>query len=226
MEAQPLGFVTARSSQQASMVLLGVARDAQKAPELTRRGADAVLIDQDGVRDVAALGETPAGGWVSGSVTAASLRESGYDFAVFDPDRTPSIAVLDEEIGYVLSLPGDLSDAELRAVEGFQLDAIDVGKLDAALSVRKQIALRRVYALTHKPLMASVPKDITVEQLQALRDTNVVIVCGDGDDAVERLRKTIDALPERKRRRDGEREMAVIPRAAPGHDEEHDDEDE
>jgi hypothetical protein len=153
------------------------------------------------------------------------LKAAGFDFAVFDPDATPSTAVLEEEIGYVLRLPADIGDVELRAIESFQLDAIDVGALDGALTVRKQIDLRRIFALTRKPLMAAVPAEISVEQLQALRDTNVAVVAATTADAVEKLRKTIDALPARTRRRDEDRPIPMVPRSAPGGEDEHDHDD-
>jgi hypothetical protein len=226
LEAQPLGFVTSTATKDATMVLVGLAKQAGDAADLARRGADAVCVDgsiSGGTGD--GPGRLVTGARVSDKVDGRALKEAGFDFALFDPDKTPSTAVLEEDIGYVIALPSDISDVELRAIESFQLDAIDVGRLDNALTVRRQIDLRRIFALTRKPLMARVPADISVDQLQALRDTNVIIVAAEGGDNIERLRKTIDALPPRTRRRDEERAMPVIPRSAPGHDEEHEHED-
>ncbi|HEY8173802.1 MAG TPA: hypothetical protein VIH21_12015 [Dehalococcoidia bacterium] len=223
LEAQPLGFVTARATKDATLVLVGVARDAAAAADLVKRGADAVLVESDNGN---APADGIAGGWIRNGRDAGGLKTAGYDFAVFDPDVTPSTAVLEEEIGYVLVLPGDIGDVELRAIESFQLDAIDVGSIDGALSVRKQIDLRRIFALTRKPLMATVPANISVEQLQALRDTNVTVVGAKGGDDVEKLRKTIDALPQRTRRKDEDRPFPMVPRTAPGGDDEHDHEHE
>lgn len=222
LEAQPLGFVTARATKDATMVLIGVAADARAAAALIDKGADAVLID--GASPPAPDGAV-SGGWIRDGRDAKTLKAAGFDFAVFDPDATPSTAVLEEDIGYVLNLPADIGDIELRAIESFQLDAIDVGKLDNALTVRKQIDLRRIFALTRKPLMVSVPADISVDQLQALRDTNVAVVAAEGADAVERLRKTIDALPVRSRRKDEDRPFPMVPRAAPGAEDEHEHDD-
>ena len=56
-------------------------------------------------------------------------REGGFDFVIFDPNTAAATALLDEKIGYVLTLPSDLSDNEMRTLESFQLDAIDVGAL-------------------------------------------------------------------------------------------------
>jgi hypothetical protein len=228
IEPMPIGFGSARAATSPTMVLIGVARDARAAADLARRGADAVLIggkDGDAGALDGQLGEAAPGSWISARTSSMALRDAGYDFGVFDPDRTPSTAVLEEKLGYVLVLPRDVSDVELRAVETFDLDAIDVGTLDAGLTVRKQIDLRRIYALARKPLMAAVPADITVQQLQALRDTNVVVVAAEGGDHVEKLRKTIDALPPRSRRREEDRPMPMIPRSAPGAEETEEDDD-
>jgi hypothetical protein len=159
---------------------------------------------------------------------AAQYREGGYDFVVFDPNSASATALLDEKVGYVLTLPDNLSDNEIRTLESFQLDAIDVGALSTPLTVRRQIDLRRIFAMARKPLMASVDGAISVTELQALRDTNVLVVVADGADNVEKLRKTIEALPPRSRRKDDDRPTPLVPHNAMAeeesdeHDHEHD----
>ena len=106
------------------------------------------------------------------------------------------------------------------------VDINDIGELKGTLTVRRQMELRRVFGLTRKPLLASVSADISVEALQALRDTNVVAVLTDSGDAAERLRRTIDALPPRARRRDDERPTPLVPRAAAVSEDEHEHEHE
>jgi hypothetical protein len=225
-EPQQLGFVTSRSDASATMLLAAVARDASAAADLAKRGADAVILGGPETAASAAPSDGLAGAWIGDKADAAAMKEAGFDFVVFNPDTTPSTAVLEESIGYVLVLPADATDVELRAIEGFQLDAIDVGRLDGGLTVRRQIDLRRVFSLTRKPLMASVPAAITVAELQALRDTNVAIIAADSADSVERLRKTIDALPPRSRRKeDGDRPTPLVPRAATGGEDDDDDDD-
>jgi hypothetical protein len=213
------------------MVLAGRAKDAKSAPELAKRGADVVIV---GSRDSAAsasdakdLDGAIAGAWISGKNDneAAAYREGGFDFVLFDPDRTAATAVLDDGIGYVLSQPSDLTDVEVRALADFRLDAIYVGKIDA-LTVRRQIDLQRLFGITRKPLMADVSANTSVAEMRALRDANVVVVVvADGADNVEKLRKTIDELPPRTKRRDDERPTPLVPSAASpgGHD--HDDDD-
>jgi hypothetical protein len=121
----------------------------------------------------------------------------------------------------------DLTETETRTLEAFQLDAIHVGAIEGQLTVRRQIGMRRLQAMTRKPLMATVGKDVSVAELQALRDTNVVVVLAAAADAVEHLRKTIDALPPRSRRKDGEdRPVPLVPQAATASEAEHDHDDE
>lgn len=219
LDAQPLGFVTARVAKEATMLLGGIAADARAAAELAAHGADFVILtkaaDVDGASAAAITGAV-----IEGDADAKAYKEGGFDFVVFDPDKTSSTAVLEEEIGYVMIVPKDASDTDLRSIEAFQLDAIHVGEIKGTLTVRRQIELRRLFGLTRKPLLAVVPADISVPMLQALRDTNVIAVAVEGAPSIERLRKTIDALPPRARRKDDERPTPLVPQSPAGADEE------
>lgn len=233
-EPQPLGFGSAKAAVAATMVLAGVAPDAQAAAELARRGADVVIIGSPSSPAAAASGKdvtgAVAGARIAGKAAneATAYREDGFDFVVFDPNSASATALLDDKIGYVLALPDDLTDNEVRTLESFQLDAIDVGALAGPLTVRRQIDLRRIFAMTRKPLMAAVDAAISVVELQALRDTNVLVAVVEGAQNVERLRKTIDALPPRSRRKDDDRPTPLVPHNAMAEEEsdEHDHEHE
>jgi hypothetical protein len=232
-QAQAIGFVRAQSASQATMVLAVAAADVSQVPDLVKRGADVVVVGsaaspvRPGTRPEGSA--AVIGAWAAGTADneAKQFREAGFDFLVFDPDSAAATALLDEDIGYVLRLPADLTDIEVRALEGFRLDAIDVGRISGPLTVRRQIDLQRLFALTRKPLMATVSGGVSAAELQALRDTNVAVVMAEEPNSVEPLRKAIDELPPRARRKDEhERVMAFVPRAAPGageEDDEHDD---
>jgi hypothetical protein len=226
---QPLGFGTSRTSSDPTMVLAGIAPDAGGAADLAARGADVVIIGDATAPAAAAKppGDAITGARIAGRADneAASYREAGFDFVVFDADAAAT-SLLDEEVGYVISLPDDLTDNDLRTLEAFQLDAVDVGAIDGPMTVRRQIALRRIYATTRKPLMATVSPSISGTELQALRDTNVIVVAIAGADNVERLRKAIDALPPRHRRKEGDdRPTPLVPRTVAAEDHEHEDDD-
>ena len=232
-EPQPLGFGSAKVTVTPTMVLAGAAADAAGASELAKRGADVVIVGAASSPPAAGSGKDVAGAIAGARVAgktaneATAYREGGYDFVVFDPNSASATALQDEKIGYVLALPADLTDNEIRTLESFQLDAIDVGVLSTPLTVRRQIDLRRIFALTRKPLMATIDAAISPAELQALRDTNVLVVMVEGADSVERLRKTIDALPPRSRRKDDDRPTPLVPHAAmeeeaDEHDHDHD----
>ncbi|HXK32822.1 MAG TPA: hypothetical protein VNM91_02275 [Dehalococcoidia bacterium] len=231
VDSQPIGFGAAKSEQQPTMVLVASARAAGDAADLLKRGADVVLVGAAGAPasvDGAKGAERVLGAWIGGTREdeAKAFREAGFDFVVFDPDSAAATALLDDQVGYVISVPGDLSDTEVRTLEGFNLDALYVGKIDGALTVRRQMELRRLFAMTRKPLMAAVSGSIGAAELQALRDANVAVVVAESPGEVEALRRTVDALPPRARRRDGEdRPTPLVPRAAAADEHDHDDED-
>ncbi|HYM15217.1 MAG TPA: hypothetical protein VEZ14_06630 [Dehalococcoidia bacterium] len=231
LQAGAIGFGTAAPGREPSMVLVARTADAAAAESLARKGADAVILD---ARQLAAarLPKPAAGGAILGVFIGAqkegeslACKEAGYDFVVFDPDTAAATALLAEEIGYVLVLPAGLGDSDMRALEGLQLDAIDVGTIDGALTVRRQLDLRRIYSMTRRALMATVRPDVSVDELQAIRDTNVAIVCAESAAGVEQLRKTIDALPLRRQRKDAQdRPSPLVPRAHAPEDTEDDEE--
>jgi hypothetical protein len=229
-EAGPIGFRPAQAASEATMVLCGLAKDAKDAADLAKRGADVVIVGANGKgsrpEGAKEAGDAIPGAWIEGEADAAQYKAAGFDFVAFDPDKTASTAVLEENIGYVLALPTDASDNDLRSLESFQLDAIDIGKVDRTLTVRRQMELRRIFGLTRKPLMAHVPGEISGPSLQALRDTSVLIVASEHASDIEKLRKMIDALPARTRsRRDDDRPMPLVPASAAvgGDDHDHDD---
>jgi hypothetical protein len=230
LQSAALGFGAAKAAKEPTMVLVGRAADAGSAAELARRGADVVIVDLTGVVGSppnAAAGNAVAGARIAAKAEgeSAACKQAGYDFVEFDPDTAAATALLDEEIGYVAALPQGLGDPELRTFEGLQLDAIDVGRIEGALTVRRQLDLRRVFGLARKPLMATINAEVSVAELQAIRDTNVVAVVAQTPEGVERLRKTIDSLPERRRRKDAEeRPTPLVPRATVAEGDEEDDE--
>lgn len=229
-EPQAIGFGSAKAAAVSTMVLAGAAPDAQGVAELAQRGAD-VVIAGSAKSPVAATPGSAVNGAIAGARIAGTVlneatqyREAGFDFVVFDPNAAAATALLDEKIGYVLTLPSDFPDNDVRTLESFQLDAIDVGAIASPLTVRKQIDLRRIFAMTRKPLMATIDGAISAPELQALRDANVLVVVVESAADVERLRETIDALPPRSRRKDDDRPTPLVPRTTGG-DEEEDEHD-
>lgn len=230
LQSLALGFGSARNAVEPTMVLAATARDPQAAEDLSRRGADVVIVDVAAEGPGSGMSNNGAvvGARIAGRTDneAKSYKDAGYDFVVFNPDEAAATALLEENIGYVMAAPADLTDTEWRTLEAFQLDAIDIGAIDGAMTVRRQIDLRRILGMARKPLMASVSADISVAALQVLRDTNVVVVVAADAAAVEKLRKTIDALPPRSRRKDmDDRPLPLVPQSVSvgdGDEPEHD----
>ena len=222
---QALGFGATTAAPEPTMVLAAIAKDASAASDLAKRGADVVIVGSSGspapTSNAPSLGDAFSGAWAAGKTDdeAKAYREAGYDFVVFDPNTTSATALFDQKTGYVMALPADITDNEVRTLESFQLDAIHIGALDGPLTVRRQIDLRRIYAMTRKPLMATVKAALGAAELQALRDTNVIVIAVEGGENIERLRKAIDALPPRSRRKDDDRPTPLVPRTVGAGDE-------
>ena len=168
LQPQPLGFVTARSAEQATMVLAALdAGCRRRARTLAARGADVVIVGSaDAPR--AAGGARGRDGRPrrvrrrSDPDEAKRFREAGFDFVIFDPDRAGATALLDEDRRLHASAARATSrTSRCGRSRGFRLDAIDIGAIAAPLTVRRQIDLQRLFALTRKPLMSRVDAGIS-----------------------------------------------------------------
>jgi hypothetical protein len=239
-EAAPMGFqYTAARQKNATMLIIATVRQitGAAASKLTAAGADSILLAADATAglDLAAAakaaGAASLGVWLrkadGGSAPAA--REAGVDHIVFSDDSAPAQMLLDEKLGFVLSLAEGLDDTTLRAIETLPLDAVLVSYWDGELTVRRALELRRLAGLSRKPLMLSVSPAISGAELEALRDCGVAAVIIDGEktgaDDLRKLRETITALPPRRKRRDERGEAVSLPAPAASAAHEHDEED-
>jgi hypothetical protein len=236
-----MGFGAASRVSNPSLMLAAIlpSASAETAKEAATHGADTCLVtgsehkDQQIKQVIEALGDVPCGfhlGRVDADV-AAHLAELGVDYTVFDPEDGLATALLESNLGHVLSLENDLSDIQLRILEALPLDAILLRPRKGPLSVRQQIDLQRISVLTRKPLILPVSPHVTSGELQVLREAAVVAVAVEADskgalDGLAVLRKLIDELPPRQRRRE-ERGEAILPRVveAPSASEEEEEEE-
>jgi hypothetical protein len=231
----PMGFAAAPRTAPRTMLTVALIGEhwARSAAEAAEAGADVVLLTgKPGDRDVseaaAASGDTPCGAPVGdgdpGSLTR--LREAKAAFALIDT-QSPAGALQEEELGLVLHLRDDLTDIQVRTLEGFPLDAIFLDREQAPLTVRTLIEIQRISGLSRKPLLLPVQPDASQEDLLALRDSGVALLGVDmrergATEALRGLRGAIEALPQRKKRRD--ESEALLPRVS-SEVEEEDDED-
>jgi hypothetical protein len=128
---------------------------------------------------------------------------AGFHFLVVG-EETPASALLSEELAYLLRVPVDMPDSLLRSLEPVSLDGLVVA-VNGSLSLRDQLALVRLAGFTHKPLFVELKRVPSAVDLEVLRDSGaiaVVLDIGAGDNAFAEVRKSIDGLPPRRRRRD------------------------
>ena len=120
VEPAPLGFALAAGPASAPTMMCLVslsANEAAKAADAAEKGADAVIIEGADARklkdaggpDGVALGVRPQR---AERETISALRQAGADFAVIDPEQTMAEALLEEKMGYVLSIAADVANCE------------------------------------------------------------------------------------------------------------------
>ena len=241
-EAAPIGFRAVRP-QKNPQLLVAVQLDGDDAGKVLpaiEKGAGAIILKGAKAEDLKKLagsaGETPLGAWPRqvDAQAGKALIEAEVDFLVFDAEVTPACALLEEKLGYVLTLRSGLEENYLRVLESVVLDAILLEDYAGPLTLQKQVELRLVAVLTRKPLMLPVKLPIDSADIECLRDAGVSILLLDGSDdkALEELPallKTIEDLPGPRKRREAALE-ALLPRAvemmAEEGEEEEEDEDE
>lgn len=237
-EPAPIGFRAVRPAKTPQMlvaVLLDRADDAgiMRAVE---NGAGVVVVKgvkpQDAAAAVKAAGEAACGIWPndispdSGTV----LKEASADFLVFDAEATPAAALLEDKLGYVLTLNDAADDTYLRVLESVALDAVLLADWKGPLTLKAQVDLRRIAGLARKPLMLPVSMPIASADLECLRDAGVSVLLVDGSekkalDGLPSLVKLIEDLPGPRRRREPSLEV-LLPRAAEMAGEEEEEEEE
>jgi hypothetical protein len=228
VDSPPIGFGPAARVSKPSLLLAAIlpSFSAEAAKEAVSRGADTCLFtvshakDEEMKKVVQALGEVPCGIHLAqvDDEAAAHLAKLGVDYAAFEPETALATALLESNLGHVLSLDSDLPDIYLRTLEAIPLDAVLLRQWKGPLTVRQQMELQRISGLARKPLILPVWPQVTSAELQMLREAAVIAVALEGDrrsslDALASLRKVIDELPPRRRPRK-EHAEAVLPRLA------------
>ena len=232
---KPIGF-TAAAAGSPEPTMLTIVRlrsgDVGKISEAAANGADVVIVEgPDAGKFKAQVEKSDA---VCGAVAdaadrtaVAALTESGADFVVVDLESGLAEALLEDKLGYVLSVELDTEDTVLRLVGDLSLDAVIVPASEGKLSLRSALQLRRVATLARSPLLTEVDPSVGASELEALRGAGAagVIVEGSAIGKLAKLRKTIASLPERKTRRDDRQEAWLPIGVAAGTTEDHDDDD-
>lgn len=227
---QPMGFKTAQTVSPVPKMIL-VASLAQAdidglADYLA--GADAGLLHISKLNSGAktlqkicqAVSDIPWGGWLkdTGQGEIKQLMKAGCDFVVFPAATTPLAILQSDEVGKILQVEASLSEGLLRTVDELPVDALLItGEQEGEYSLtwhHLMVFQRFANSLT-KPLLVSIPSNVTANELQALREAGVdgVIVEVEAGQPVQRLnqlRQAIDKLtvPSPRKR---ERAEALLP---------------
>lgn len=236
IEAAPMGFGSARPATKPSMVVGAVAKSGDSLQSYKDAGVDLVIIDaRAGVPDEAAM--TTLGGAADGLVLgllagpieaaqASSLKAAGFDFLVFDAEATPAAALLNDDLGFVLTLPSQPDELFLRSLESLQLDAVYLESLPSPLTVSRQLDLNRIGLFGRKSLICLVETGVSAEDLRCLRAAGCGVVLATGPEAAKSLKEAVVALPPRKTRREDSRTVSLpTGGAGAGHDHDDDDDD-
>lgn len=236
-EPEPMGFGTSARKSQTTMLLVAIAAErwARATADAVEAGADAVLLtgrpgDKD-VSEAVAAADDRACGLIAGDASAeqlSRLRESGIDFAGLGTNA-PAAGTVDQKLSLVFQLADDLTDIQLRAVEGLPFEAVYIDREAAPVTIMRLMELQRIAGLTRKPLLVPISPESGKNDLVALRDAGVALIGIDmaarnATDALRALRETINTLPRRRVRSD-ERTSVALPRSHSEVDEEGDDED-
>ena len=127
----------------------------------------------------------------------------GCDFVVSDLDAAVD-ADPGEDTARLLTIPDDLTDAQLRALGGLEAAAVIAdAELGETLSFRQLLAVQRLADFAGKPVILKLPRLYTKVELQALWHrgiAGVTVEAGQVDTA--ELRKLVDELEPKKKGKD------------------------
>jgi hypothetical protein len=156
---------------------------------------------------------------------AAAAREAGADFLLIDED-TIAEALLDEKLGFVMSVSRDLEDTRLRLLGELSLEALVISAPEPPITVARVLDLRRVAGLARAPLLVEIDPSADASLLQILRESGAtgVIVSSAAISKLPELIERIATLPIRGKRKEDHAE-ALVPASAQtgGHDDDDDD---
>lgn len=238
-EPAPIGFGSGPRKSSPTMLLVALVgeRWQKGVADAAGAGADAFVLtgkpsDSDLASAIDAADGRPCGLLLTQPTDGdlERVRKASVDFLIVAPDA-PAATLADDDLGVMLQLKDELSDIQLRVIEGLSLDAIYLEQQTGALTIRQQMDLQRISGLARKPLLLHVRLNAEQDDLLSLRDAGAPLVGidmkeRDALDALRRLRGVIDALPPHRKPRRDERQEVSLPRTAAREKAEEDDEGE
>jgi hypothetical protein len=227
----PMGFRTTQAAlAQPRILLIASLPDLDSAESLAKYtdGADAVLfrlakssMSATALKKiVASLPDIPWGKWLENTYNKKKETpvNGGCDFAVFSSSSPLSYKPQDNNIGKILQVESALGDGLLRAINDLPVDAVlntDVCEAGDSLTWHHLAQLQRLANLLAKPLLASVPLNVTAGELKELWEAGIegaVVEVGGEQPAgkMKSLRQAIDEVKFPPSRRRGKTE-ALLP---------------
>jgi hypothetical protein len=240
-EPAPMGFATSAGRTKNPEMIICVSLDdltVEAAVAASKGGANMLLLtDAEIVGDAAAISAITAAVDIPCGLrldrpeegTPEAAKKLGLDYLRIEDHDTPAAALLDEEVGFVLSLEDDVTDTFLRTLESMSFDALYAGELSRPFTLRRQLELRRIAGMAHRPLILRARDSFSSRDLECLRDSGVAAMLIEGgsgsEESLAALRSSVDAMrPRRRNRTEREATMATIPSVAHS-SEDADDED-
>ena len=227
---QPMGFRLAQSVPPKPRLLLIASLPQANVDNLADyvAGADAGLLPisnlSSGARNIQKISQAapdiPWGGWLRNIERGeiSQIVKAGCDFVVF-PEAKTSLALLqNEEVGKILEVEPSLSDGLLRVIGELPVDAVLIANEQEGeyfLTWHHLMLFQRFANFLTKPLLVSVPSNVTANELQALGEAGVdgvVVEIGVGQptERLNELRQTIDKLTFSSQRKRG-KAQALLP---------------
>jgi hypothetical protein len=204
---QPMGFRAAETVASKPRMLLVAAVAQADAEHLAGivAGADAGLLAMtklsSGVKALQqaakAVPGIPWGGWLK-EVGREGVGKVAADFIVFTAERALLAMLDDKGPGRILEVENSLEPSLLKAADDLPVDVVFVNAGDEPLLTWRDLMLfQRCANILGKPLLVSVPPQVTTAELGALWQAGVggVVVKAGTDERVAEIRQMLDRLP-------------------------------
>ena len=209
VEARPLGFMIGEGPVEKPKLQLVVLLAAGEPEPPALGPADAAVVEIGPSGKTGPLEKlcrtrdgVPGGAWVkaAGEAVWEKVLETPCDFIIFPP-ATPLAAAAKDGPGRILELDPSLNEGLLRTVNDLPVDAVLIPgeREEKALTFRRLMLVQRLLNLVHKPVLVTVPGEITGADLQSLWDAGVSGVVVnlaelENGEKLAALRREIDGL--------------------------------
>ncbi|MDD4924727.1 MAG: hypothetical protein PHF74_07890 [Dehalococcoidales bacterium] len=224
-EPPPLGFRTVQKSVKPRLLIIAQADkpDVVDTVDITV-GADACLFNAEKAAEfkavekiVKTLNDIPCGCRISGNFNI-DFEKTALDFVVFGDDVPAPSLLKSEKTGRIVVAEETMTGEMIRILDAMPQDAVFLddksgGKL--SLTWQKLTVYKRFSALSAKPLLLSVPANLTADELQAIWDMGVnglVVKVADTEsfEAIKKLRQAVETLVPPSKNKHG-KSRALVP---------------